>query len=155
MDAGELVSDDLVAQIVGEAIQQPDCAKHGFILDGFPRTVEQAVLLDEMLVKGGGGPIDCVINLVVPDDLLVKRITGRLIHQPSGRRSVLSVILLDLPVIYHSLASSHRLLLALWLPIISHVVFDNDSLPKNNDRTMNLNTHPPCCIVLHFIASDM
>jgi adenylate kinase len=89
MESGKLVSDELVAQIVSEAIQGEQC-RHGFILDGFPRTANQAVLLDGLLgtahlpVHPPAG-IDCVINLVVADELLIKRITGRLIHPASGR----------------------------------------------------------------------
>lgn len=83
MDAGKLVSDDIVAGIVAEAIQGPDCAK-GFILDGFPRTVNQAKILDNLLSQRGQ-KIDNVINLVIDDDLLIKRVTGRLIHPGSGR----------------------------------------------------------------------
>lgn len=83
MDAGKLVSDDIVAGIIAEAIQNPECSK-GFILDGFPRTVPQAKLLDNMLYKKGIA-IDKVINLKIDDELLVKRITGRLIHPASGR----------------------------------------------------------------------
>lgn len=83
MEAGGLVGDDLVAGVVEEAIQGPECKK-GFILDGFPRTVEQAHRLDASLEKRGVA-IDAVINLDVPTELLVKRITGRLIHPGSGR----------------------------------------------------------------------
>jgi len=83
MDAGKLVGDDVVVGIVGDAIKKPDCTK-GFILDGFPRTVNQAKLLDEILRKDGV-QVDRVINLEIDDDLLVKRVTGRLIHPSSGR----------------------------------------------------------------------
>lgn len=83
MDAGKLVSDDIVGGIIAEAIQSPDCAK-GFILDGFPRTVNQARILDNLL-KEQGAHIDKVINLSIDDDLLIKRVTGRLIHPASGR----------------------------------------------------------------------
>ena len=83
MDAGNLVGDDIVAGIVAEAIDGPEC-RNGFILDGFPRTLNQAKILDRMLYKKSIA-IDKVINLSIPDDLLVKRITGRLIHMPSGR----------------------------------------------------------------------
>jgi len=83
MKAGQLVSDSLVVGIVAEAIKKDDC-KNGFVLDGFPRTLEQAKLLDEVLAKDHK-KIHGVINLVVADDLLVKRITGRLIHPESGR----------------------------------------------------------------------
>jgi adenylate kinase len=89
MESGKLVSDELVAQIVSEAIQGEQC-RHGFILDGFPRTANQAVLLDSLLGSAQlpahpPAAIDCVINLVVADELLIKRITGRLIHPASGR----------------------------------------------------------------------
>jgi adenylate kinase len=83
MDAGKLVSDDIVAGIVAEAIKGDDCA-HGFILDGFPRTVPQAKILDGLL-KNMNISIDKVINLKIDDDLLIKRVTGRLIHPASGR----------------------------------------------------------------------
>ena len=83
MDAGKLVSDDIVAGIVAEAIKGDDCA-HGFILDGFPRTVPQAKILDGLLNKMNIS-IDKVINLKIDDDLLIKRVTGRLIHPASGR----------------------------------------------------------------------
>ena len=83
MDAGKLVGDDVVAGIVAEAIKGPECSK-GFILDGFPRTVNQAKLLDGLLEKDGV-TIDKVVNLSIDDDLLIKRVTGRLIHPASGR----------------------------------------------------------------------
>lgn len=83
MDAGKLVGDDIVAGIVAEAIQGPECAK-GFILDGFPRTVNQAKILDELLQKNGQS-IDRVVNLSIDDELLIKRVTGRLVHPASGR----------------------------------------------------------------------
>jgi len=83
MDEGKLVSDQLVAEIVGDAIRDPSCSR-GFILDGFPRTVEQAHMLDEILGKDAVS-IDCVLDLQVPGELLVQRITGRLIHPASGR----------------------------------------------------------------------
>lgn len=83
MDAGKLVGDDVVVGIVNEAIKAQDCSK-GFILDGFPRTVAQAKLLDEILAQGNVS-IDKVVNLSIDDELLIKRVTGRLIHLPSGR----------------------------------------------------------------------
>jgi len=83
MEAGKLVGDDVVAGIVAEAIQGPECAK-GFILDGFPRTVNQAKILDSLLRNQGVG-IDRVVNLEIDDELLIKRVTGRLIHPSSGR----------------------------------------------------------------------
>mmetsp|Transcript_9961 Transcript_9961/g.13667 ORF Transcript_9961/g.13667 Transcript_9961/m.13667 type:complete len:677 (+) Transcript_9961:8-2038(+) len=83
MQKGELVSDDIVVGIIAEAITSPSCA-NGFILDGFPRNVSQANMLDELLQQKKQS-IDCVINLAVDDELLIKRITGRLTHPPSGR----------------------------------------------------------------------
>jgi adenylate kinase len=83
MDAGQLVGDDVVTGIVAEALKSPECQR-GFILDGFPRTVPQARLLDGMLKKEGV-EIDHVIDLRIEDELLVKRVTGRQIHAPSGR----------------------------------------------------------------------
>ncbi|KAM0940622.1 putative adenylate kinase [Dioscorea sansibarensis] len=83
MDKGDLVSDDLVVGIIDEAINKPSCRK-GFILDGFPRTVVQAEKLDEMLAKQGT-KINKVLNFAIDDAILEERITGRWIHQASGR----------------------------------------------------------------------
>jgi len=75
MDAGELVSDEIVNAIVSERIDQPDCAK-GFILDGYPRTLVQADAVEKMLAERGIG-LDVVIELVVDDKALVGRIVKR------------------------------------------------------------------------------
>ena len=75
MDAGELVSDAIVNQIVSERIDEDDCAK-GFILDGYPRTLVQADSVEAML-EGKGIGLDCVIELVVDDKALVGRIVKR------------------------------------------------------------------------------
>jgi adenylate kinase len=75
MDAGELVSDDIVNAIVAERIDQPDCAK-GFILDGYPRTLVQADAVEAML-KDRGLELDAVIEFVVDDKALVGRIVKR------------------------------------------------------------------------------
>ena len=82
MEAGELVPDDLVVRMLGERIAEPDAAG-GFLLDGFPRTVPQAVALDEMLAKRGR-PLDCVLVLVVSEEEVVRRISGRLVAK-NGR----------------------------------------------------------------------
>ena len=83
MKAGGLVSDDIVVGIIRDRIQEEDC-KHGFILDGFPRTLKQAKALDEMLAKEGA-TVTKVIELNVPDAVLEERICGRWIHKSSGR----------------------------------------------------------------------
>ena len=75
LDAGQLVSDDLIARMISARVSQDDC-RRGFILDGFPRTLVQAHLLDEMLDKKGLR-VDAVIQLAVDEDVLVDRITGR------------------------------------------------------------------------------
>ena len=75
MDAGGLVSDDLIIRMIGERISRPDCAK-GFILDGFPRTVPQAEALDRLLHETAVD-LDAVIELKVDEAVLVERISGR------------------------------------------------------------------------------
>ncbi len=79
MDAGQLVSDDLIIGLVKERISKEDCAK-GFLLDGFPRTIPQA---DAM--KANGVVVDHVIEFDVPDDVIVERMGGRRVHPASGR----------------------------------------------------------------------
>lgn len=75
MDAGKLVSDDVVNAIVSERIDEPDCA-NGFILDGFPRTLAQADAVEEML-KSKNTKLDAVVELRVDDDAMVDRVAGR------------------------------------------------------------------------------
>lgn len=74
MQSGALVPDDLVNRIVESRLAQPDCA-HGFILDGYPRTLPQARMLDEMLNRIGKGKV--VVNLLVDYNIIVARITAR------------------------------------------------------------------------------
>jgi len=83
MASGGLVSDELVVSIIRERIKEDDCTG-GFILDGFPRTVEQAKMLDEML-DGSGDKVSLVLALEVPDEVLTERICGRWVHKASGR----------------------------------------------------------------------
>jgi adenylate kinase len=79
MDAGGLVSDDLIINLVKERIAQPDCAK-GFLFDGFPRTIPQA---DAM--KSAGVKLDYVLEIDVPFDAIIDRMSGRRTHPASGR----------------------------------------------------------------------
>lgn len=79
MEAGSLVPDEIMTKLVKERIAQEDCTK-GFLLDGFPRTIKQAEFLNLM-----GVAIDKVIELKVPDDVIVERLAGRRIHPKSGR----------------------------------------------------------------------
>ena len=83
MSKGALVPDEVVIGLVQERIALAD-ASHGFVLDGFPRTVPQAESLDRMLAKAGK-KIDDVVLLEVPDELIVERITGRRVGETSGR----------------------------------------------------------------------
>jgi adenylate kinase len=79
MDAGGLVSDDIIIGLVQERLQQPDCA-NGYLFDGFPRTVAQA---DSM--KDNGVAVDYVLEIDVPDESIIERMDGRRVHPGSGR----------------------------------------------------------------------
>ena len=79
MDSGGLVSDDLIIDLVKERIAEPDCAK-GFLFDGFPRTIPQA---DAM--KAAGVKLDYVLEIDVPFDAIIERMSGRRSHPASGR----------------------------------------------------------------------
>lgn len=83
MDAGALVPDDLIIRMIKDVIAQPT-NQSGFILDGFPRTVNQAEQLDVML-KEQGKALKAVIEFDIEDRLLIARILGRLVHPGSGR----------------------------------------------------------------------
>ncbi|MFT3779719.1 MAG: adenylate kinase [Ottowia sp.] len=79
MKSGGLVSDELIINLVKERIAQPDCA-NGFLFDGFPRTIPQAEAM-----KAAGVKLDCVLEIDVPFDAIIERMSGRRQHPPSGR----------------------------------------------------------------------
>jgi len=79
MDSGALVSDDIIIGLVKERLAQPDCAP-GFLFDGFPRTIPQAEAM-----KTAGVQLDCVLEIDVPFDAIVERMSGRRSHPASGR----------------------------------------------------------------------
>ena len=79
MDAGELVSDNVILELVTERLLEPDC-KSGFLFDGFPRTIPQAEAL-----TSNGIALDHVLEIDVSDEEVIRRITGRRIHEASGR----------------------------------------------------------------------
>jgi adenylate kinase len=79
VDAGGLVPDDIIINLVKERIAKADC-QNGFLLDGFPRTIAQADALRDSRVD-----LDHVINIEVPDEDIITRMSGRLVHAPSGR----------------------------------------------------------------------
>lgn len=79
MDGGKLVPDDVIIGLVKERIKEPDCEK-GFLFDGFPRTIPQADALKE-----AGVPVEAVVDIDVPDEEIIKRMSGRRVHLVSGR----------------------------------------------------------------------
>jgi len=79
MDAGGLVRDDIIIGLVRDRLKEPDCA-HGYMFDGFPRTIPQAEAM-----KDAGVPIDFVLEIDVPDSEIVARMSGRRVHVASGR----------------------------------------------------------------------
>jgi adenylate kinase len=79
MDSGGLVSDDIIIGLVKDRLMQPDCIK-GYLFDGFPRTIPQA-----QAMKDAGVPIDYVVEIDVPFDAIIDRMSGRRVHVSSGR----------------------------------------------------------------------
>ena len=79
MDSGGLVSDDIIIGLVRDRLQQPDCSK-GYLFDGFPRTIPQADALKQADVA-----LDFVVEIVVPDENIIERMSGRRVHPASGR----------------------------------------------------------------------
>lgn len=79
MDEGKLVPDSLIINLVKERISHEDC-KNGFMLDGFPRTINQAKAIDDAKIQ-----IDYVVSISVPDEVIIERLSGRRVHPASGR----------------------------------------------------------------------
>jgi adenylate kinase len=79
MDAGQLVSDDVIIALVKERLKQADCKK-GYLFDGFPRTIPQAEALESAAIG-----LDYVLEIHVPDDEIITRMSGRRVHPASGR----------------------------------------------------------------------
>ncbi|MDP2132129.1 MAG: adenylate kinase, partial [Sulfuritalea sp.] len=79
MDAGGLVSDEIILALIAERLKQPDCAK-GFLFDGFPRTIPQAEAL-----RAQGVELDYVLEIDVSDEEIIRRMSGRRVHPGSGR----------------------------------------------------------------------
>jgi adenylate kinase len=79
MDAGQLVSDDIIIGLVKERLKQPDCGK-GYLFDGFPRTIGQAEAM-----RDAGVALECVLEIDVPDEEIIARMSGRRVHLASGR----------------------------------------------------------------------
>ena len=79
MDSGGLVSDEIIISLVKDRLTQPDCSK-GYLFDGFPRTIPQA-----QAMKDAGVPIDYVLEIDVPFDAIIDRMSGRRVHPASGR----------------------------------------------------------------------
>ena len=79
MDAGQLVSDDIIIGLVKERLKQPDC-KRGYLFDGFPRTIPQAEAM-----KAASVALDYVLEIDVPDEEIITRMSGRRVHPASGR----------------------------------------------------------------------
>jgi adenylate kinase len=79
MDKGELVPDRIVIELVRQRVREPDCAR-GFIVDGFPRTITQAEAM-----RDAGIDVDYVVEIAVGDEEILRRMSGRRVHPPSGR----------------------------------------------------------------------
>ena len=79
MDAGNLVSDDVIVSLVKDRIKEEDC-KNGFLFDGFPRTIPQADAIENQEIF-----VNVVLELTLKDELIINRMSGRRVHQPSGR----------------------------------------------------------------------
>ncbi len=79
MDSGALVSDDIIIDLVLERLKEPDCS-NGYLFDGFPRTIPQAEAM-----RNAGVKLDYVLEIDVPDEEIIERMSGRRVHAPSGR----------------------------------------------------------------------
>ena len=86
MDRGDLVTDDIIIALVKDRISQPDC-ENGFLFDGFPRTIPQAdALVDQ------GIDLDAIVEIAVPFDEIIKRMSGRRVHPAPAERTTLNII---------------------------------------------------------------
>lgn len=84
LKVGDLVSDEIVLSVINEVLNEPNTQKNGWVLDGFPRTIDQSIALDELLTKIKQ-PLDVVFYLEVDESILLSRIKDRMVHLPSGR----------------------------------------------------------------------
>ncbi len=99
MDAGNLVPDDLVIDLIRERLTKEDCEKSGFLLDGFPRTIDQAVALDKLLEEISR-PLTHVVDIDVSDEILIERIAGRA-QEGSGRSDDNAEVAANRLKVYH------------------------------------------------------
>ncbi len=108
LDAGQLVPDELVAAIIVDRLAEPDCQR-GYILDGFPRTIAQADMLDGLTARLGNG-LDAAVFVAAPDEVVVKRIAGRQICPECGRSYHVSFAPPTVAGIcdFHDVALEHR-----------------------------------------------
>ncbi len=100
MEAGDLVSDEVVIQIISERLDEPDAARNGVILDGFPRTTAQARALDEMLAEKGR-KLDAVVELTVDEGILLERVQKRVAESGGERADDNAQTLANRIAVYH------------------------------------------------------
>ena len=116
VDKGKLVGDDIVIGIIKENLFKPACSK-GFVLDGFPRNIEQARALNELLEEQNV-KLDSVLEMTIPEDKLMDRVCGRRIHPKSGRTYLYSRILLF--QLCHKIVRASRVLYSRTQDTVTH-----------------------------------